>query len=320
MVESRQIEVLLVDNSSGDGESLRAAFDQTGLSNVVYVVPDSDAALECLRSEQTESGERVDPSLILLDMNSQTGGQPAVTEELALLGELKGDPALRSVPVIVVTESSAEADILNAYSSGACSFVSKPDCPVRRRLLYSQLAEYWAHVAQLPRTGSNLDDSLTALLKTGVESEQIASLPVLVVDDSEDDVLLLKEAFVDCPLVDFVGSVEDGESALRYLRGQAPYVDSRRPAIVLLDINMPRMNGFEVLAEMRADDALAGMPVVMLTSSKQESDILRAYSNGACSFISKPVNFDRMRQIAQRFSFYWTLVANTPPLDTLVVN
>ena len=320
MVESRQIEVLLVDDRNSGGESLRVAFDQTGLSNVVHVVPDGDAALECLRSEQTDPGEHVEPSLIVLDMNSQTDGQPTVTEELALLGELKGNPALRSIPVIVVTDSSDQADILNAYSSGACSFVSKPDCPVRRRLLYSQLAEYWAHVAQLPRTGSNLDDSLTALFKTGVEDEQIAPLPVLVVDDSEDDILLLKEAFVDCPLVEFVGAVEDGESALRYLRGEAPYADSPRPAIVLLDINMPRMNGFEVLAEMRADDALAGIPVVMLTTSKQESDILRAYSDGACSFISKPVNFDRMRQIAQRFSLYWTLVADTPPLDTLVAS
>ena len=83
---------------------------------------------------------------------------------------------------------------------------------------------------------------------------------------------------------------------------------------------MPCMNGFEVLAEMRADAQLARMPVIMLTTSKQESDILRAYSDGACSFISKPVNFDRMRQIAQRFALYWTTVANTPPAAPVLAN
>ncbi|MBI1311194.1 response regulator [bacterium] len=320
MVESRQVEILLVDDSGHDCESLRASFDQTGLSNVVHVACSGDEALDCLRGDGIDGGGRIEPSLILLDMNSQADGQPAVTAELELLSELKSDPDLRSIPVIVVTASSDEADILNTYTSGACSFVSKPTCLERRRKLFAQLAEYWAHVAQLPRTGSNSDEALVSLWEAAHENDDIRPIPVLVVDDSEDDALLLKEAFVDCPLVEFVAFVEDGESALRYLRREAPYVDSRRPALVLLDINMPRMNGFEVLAEMRADEGLMRTPVIMLTTSKQESDILRAYSDGACSFISKPVNFDRMRQIAQRFALYWAVVANTPQVDTAVAN
>lgn len=320
MVESRQVEILLVDDSGDDWESLRASFDRTGLSNVLHVVTNGAVALSGLRRENTERSRPLIPSLILLDLNSQSAGHPAVTAELELLAELKSDPQLRSIPVIVVTESSDESDILNTYSSGACSFVRKPACRERQRQLFDQLAEYWAHVAQLPRTGNNSDGPFETLLENAAAEECIQPIPVLVVDDSEDDVLLLKEAFADCPLIELVAAVEDGERALSYLRREAPYADSRRPALILLDINMPRMNGFEVLAEMRADASLAQVPVIMLTSSKQESDILRAYSEGACSFISKPVNFDRMRQIAQRFALYWTVVANTPPVDTVLAN
>ena len=243
-----------------------------------------------------------------------------MTAELELLGELKSDPVLRSIPVIVLTESSDEADILNAYSSGACSFISKPASVERRQRLFEQLADYWAHVSQLPRSGSNADDLLESMIEAAASSDRVDPVPVLVVDDSEDDILLLKEAFADCPLIDVIAAVEDGETALQYMRCEAPFTDASRPSIVLLDINMPRMNGFEVLAEMRADSRLAQTPVVMLTTSKQESDILRAYSDGACSYISKPVNFDRMRQIAQRFALYWAAVANTPPTDLVLAN
>lgn len=320
VVGARQVEILLVGNCGDDVESLRSSFDRTGVINALHTASDAASALATLRGQPTSGERHISPSLILLDLSSPNVGQPTVAAELELLSELKSDPDLRSIPVIVVTESSDQADILNAYSSGACSFVSKPASCEKRQRLFEQLADYWAHVSQLPRSGSNSNDVLESLIDAAAADDSVDPVPVLVVDDSEDDILLLKEAFVDCPLIDLIAAVEDGESALRYMRGEAPFADSRRPAIVLLDINMPRMNGFEVLAEMRADTRLAQTPVIMLTTSKQESDILRAYSDGACSFISKPVNFDRMRQIAQRFAFYWTTVANTPPAVTALVN
>lgn len=320
MTGAQQIQILLVDDCGHDSESLRKSFSQAGLSSVVHVVSDGEAALTFLRQQSNGSRLLPPPSLILLDMNSERNGEPAVTAELELLGELKGDPALRPIPVIVVTESRDEADILNAYSSGACSFVSKPSSPLDRQELFTQLADYWANVAQLPRTTGPSNELYAAFFEVAASNNVPDPIPILIVDDNEDDVLLLKEAFSDCPQIDFIASVEDGESALRYLRGEAPYAQARRPALILLDINMPRMNGFEVLAELRSDQSLSGTPVVMLTTSKRESDILQAYSDGACSFISKPVNFDRMRQIAQRFASYWAVVANTPSVDTALTN
>lgn len=140
-------------------------------------------------------------------------------------------------------------------------------------------------------------------------------LQILVVDDNEDDVILLEESLRDQPLVQLLRVARDGEEALAYLRGEGEFVGAPRPGLVLLDINMPRKNGFEVLTEMKEDPALRAIPVVMLTTSRRDADILEAYSGGACSFVSKPVNFDRLKLMAGHFVKYWSTVARLPKVD-----
>ena len=133
-----------------------------------------------------------------------------------------------------------------------------------------------------------------------------APLSILVVDDNDDDVLLLRESLRDQPAVNVLHAVRDGEEAMAFLRRQAPFTDAPRPGLVLLDINMPKMNGFEVLHEMKIDPLLRAIPVVMLTTSNREADVLTAYTGGACSYVSKPVSFDRLKQMAAHFVRYWT--------------
>lgn len=137
-------------------------------------------------------------------------------------------------------------------------------------------------------------------------------LHILVVDDNEDDVILLEESLKDHPSVQFLRVARDGEEALAYLRQEGEFAGAPRPELVLLDINMPRKNGFEVLSEMKDDPALRAIPVVMLTTSRRDADILEAYSGGACSFVSKPVNFDRLKLMAGHFVKYWSTVARLP--------
>ena len=139
-----------------------------------------------------------------------------------------------------------------------------------------------------------------------------ALLDILVVDDNEDDVLLLQESLRDQPAVKLLHAVRDGEEAMAFLRREGRYADAARPSLVLLDINMPKMNGFEVLYEMKTDPALRGIPVVILTTSSREADVLTAYTGGACSFVTKPVNFDRLKVIAEHFACYWTTVVQIP--------
>lgn len=313
VVDSQQIEILLVENGEGDAQWLRTGFEKTGLINVAQVVDDGASALAFLRGLPPFE-VAASPSLILLDLCRE--GDSDLSTDLEVLSELKTAEDTRSIPVVVVTNNAAQADVLNAYSQGACSFVSRPETVESEERLLRWFARYWSQVAFLPRVEQpaefpDQDDS-----SDGCLDAQITPVEILIVDDSEDDVLLLQEAFSDCPLVSFIEAVEDGEQALQYLRRESPFPNARRPGLVLLDINMPKKNGFEVLTEMRSDPLLSNVPVVMLTTSKQESDILRAYANGACSFISKPVNFDRMRDIAQNFALYWTQVADLPETDS----
>lgn len=144
------------------------------------------------------------------------------------------------------------------------------------------------------------------------QSADKAPLEILVVDDNEDDVLLLQESFRDLSSVNLMHAVHDGEQALAFLRREGEFSAAQRPGLVLLDINMPKKNGFEVLAEMKGDPALRAIPVVMLTTSSRDADVLNAYTGGACSFVTKPVSFDRLKQIAGHFVCYWTTVVQVP--------
>ncbi len=137
-------------------------------------------------------------------------------------------------------------------------------------------------------------------------------MEILLVEDNEDDILLEQEALADAKLVNLMSVVRDGEEALAYLRRQGEYENARAPGLILLDINMPKKNGFEVLNEIKADPALMHIPVVMLTTSDNEADIIKSYARGACSFITKPMDFDKFRDVIRQFALYWALVSRIP--------
>jgi len=113
-------------------------------------------------------------------------------------------------------------------------------------------------------------------------------------------------------VLNIIDAVPDGGEAMRYLRGEGPYEGKSLPGMILLDISMPRKNGFEVLEEVKADPKLKRIPVVMLTTSERDEDILRSYEAGACTYVRKPIGFHEMIEVAKQFSLYWTIVARLP--------
>lgn len=135
---------------------------------------------------------------------------------------------------------------------------------------------------------------------------------ILLVEDNEDDIVIVQEAFADAKLVNVINMVRDGEEALTYLRREGPYKVARQPGLILLDINMPKKNGFEVMQAMKADPRLRSLPVVMLTMSEREEDILRSYTGGACSYIRKPVDLNQFHAAIKQFEVYWTMVSRIP--------
>jgi CheY-like chemotaxis protein len=132
---------------------------------------------------------------------------------------------------------------------------------------------------------------------------------VLLVEDDEGDILMTREAFEFYKIRNPLHVVSDGERALQYVRREGPFADAARPGLILLDINLPRLSGLEVLAELKADPELALIPVVMLTTSQAEEDILRSYKLHANAYISKPVDFEHfIEAIRQIDDFFLTLV------------
>jgi len=140
----------------------------------------------------------------------------------------------------------------------------------------------------------------------------VEPMEILLVEDNEDDIVLEQEALADANLVNLMCVVPDGEEAMAYLRRQGKYQKAQVPGLILLDINMPKKNGFEVLNEIKADPALMHIPVVMLTTSDSEADVVKSYAKGACSFITKPMDFDKLREVIRQFALYWALVARVP--------
>ena len=135
---------------------------------------------------------------------------------------------------------------------------------------------------------------------------------ILLVEDNEDDAMIIQDVFADIRLATLIHVVRDGEEALDYLQRRGKYTVVRMPALVLLDINMPKMNGFEVLEEMKKDPRLQALPVIMLTTSHREEDIVLSYAKGACSYIHKLVNLDQFKHRIKQFEHYWTGISRIP--------
>jgi CheY-like chemotaxis protein len=134
-------------------------------------------------------------------------------------------------------------------------------------------------------------------------------IDVLLVEDDEGDVLMTKEAFEYYKIRNRLHVVRDGEQALQFLRKAGPYTHVPRPGLILLDVNLPRRSGLEVLAELKQDPDLLVIPVVILTTSRAEEDIVRSYALHANAFISKPVDFEHfIEAIRQIDDFFLTLV------------
>ncbi|HEX2055758.1 MAG TPA: response regulator [Nitrospiraceae bacterium] len=138
------------------------------------------------------------------------------------------------------------------------------------------------------------------------------SIDILVVEDNDDDIVLIQEAFAEGKLINRISCVRDGEEAMAFLRKEGAYAGAPSPGMVLLDINMPKKNGFEVLADIKADSRLRALPVIMLTVSDREEDIVRSFEQGACSYIRKPVTLTRFIAVVKEFQLYWSLVSRVP--------
>jgi CheY-like chemotaxis protein len=138
---------------------------------------------------------------------------------------------------------------------------------------------------------------------------------ILMADDDEDDRMMAKDALEEARLSNSIRFVEDGEELMDYLRRKGKYMDpadSPRPGLILLDLNMPKKDGREALKEIKGDPGLRHIPVVVMTTSKAEEDVLRSYDCGVNSFITKPVSFAALVDIMKTLGRYWFDIVELP--------
>ncbi len=138
------------------------------------------------------------------------------------------------------------------------------------------------------------------------------AIDVLLVDDDPGDTLMIREAFEHNKVKNALESVADGVQAMQYLRREGEYANAPRPDLILLDLNLPRKDGREVLAEIKSDPELATIPVVVLTTSHAEEDVLRSYQLHANAYVTKPVDFERFIEVVRQIDEFFVTVVKLP--------
>ncbi|SNB46566.1 response regulator [Geobacter sp. DSM 9736] len=145
-----------------------------------------------------------------------------------------------------------------------------------------------------------------------MHSDRPAMIDILLVEDNPGDVELVREALNEGKLRNELHVAYDGLQALRYLRGEGEYSDRHLPDLILLDLNLPRMHGKEVLQEIKTDPALKKIPVVVLTTSREEEDVLRSYDQYANCYITKPVDLEQFLHVVQSIEDFWFTIVKLP--------
>ena len=146
-----------------------------------------------------------------------------------------------------------------------------------------------------------------------MDTDSLRAVNILLVEDDDDDVLLMKRSLHRDRVLNSLNRVRDGIEAMQYLRQEEPHANAVRPDLVFLDLNMPRMDGREVLRACKQDENLHDIPIVVFTSSDDERDVLESYEHKASSYVTKPVDLVQFRDVMKSLSNYWFCIVTLPP-------
>lgn len=137
-------------------------------------------------------------------------------------------------------------------------------------------------------------------------------IKILLVEDNEGDIVLTTQALKKANVTNGINVAKDGDEAIKYLRKEGKYENAETPDLILLDINLPKMDGMEVLAEIKKDEILKCIPVVILTTSDSENDIVKSYNNHANCYITKPVDFRKFMEVVEMIKEFWISIVKLP--------
>lgn len=298
------IHILLAEDNDDDVTIMQDALAQVEIRFTLEVVRNGADALDCLWKRGAYRHTRT-PDIAFLDIR-----MPKM-DGIEIVGHMNSNPKLKTIPKILLTGVDDEDVVRHALHNGVDAYLFKPALAGTLREIFRK---------HLPATGmgtvrASADRAAAAGHKAArAESDGHALRPntsILIVEDNEDDVLLIREAIGRAGISVRTDVVSDGESALAYLKRQAPFETAQRPDVILLDINMPGKNGVEVLHQIKADRSFARLPVIMLTTSTRDEDMVDTFAEGACLFLTKPSKFDEYKSILKVLSRYLPALAET---------
>ncbi len=319
----RTINTMLVADCPQQRDALHNIFAASPYLQMLHVM-DTEEAGSFLTAV---AGKPQMPDLVILDLPddlpSSDPGNPGGWGGFGFLQQVKSQSALRGMPLVILGAEATFHRLPVSPDRHLCSCVKRPSDPAALAQMAIHFGEYWGTVVRVPpqkdesenNSPKDLQPSETTEFESSPISEWTSGRPVeiLVIDDNNDDATLFQESLAEWNQIHVTQVFEDGETALAYLRQQGEFADVRRPDLVVMDIHMPQKTGLALLQEIKADQELRHLPVVMLTASRFDEDIWEAYSRGASGFVEKPARFEWFRELAKRFANYWSCLAHLPP-------
>jgi two-component system, chemotaxis family, response regulator Rcp1 len=304
------IEVLLVEDSPGDVRLTQEAFGDANGEIRLHVAVDGVDAMAFLKREGLHV-KAPRPDLILLDLNLPK------MDGREVLARIKRDSSLSLIPVVILTTSDSEADIVNGYQLQANCFLSKPVQLDKFETIVKSINYFWLTKVKLPQqvlvhapddpiNGTGRVDVVKAIAGSSMKVE------VLLVEDNPGDARLTQEAFYEANSSVHVHVACDGVEAMAFLRHEGAHLHAPRPALILLDLNMPKMDGREVLALIKADANLRQIPIVILSTSEAKSDIAHCYEHQANCYLSKPVQLPEFESLVKGINDFWLTKVKLP--------
>ena len=292
---TRPIEILHVEDSPDDRELTQEGLKEGKAWINLSSVSDGVEALEFLH-KRGRFADAPRPDFILLDLNLPRKDGREVLEEI------KADEQLKYIPVVVLTTSQAEQDILRSYRLHANCYITKPVDLDKFLAAISSMEDFWLSVAQLP--GAVPAEERQPETKLGMIDIRWGERPIeiLLVEDNPADMELAQRTLRQCPFRLNISLAEDGEAAMAHLKREGEHASAPRPDLVLLDLNMPRKNGSEVMAEMVADTNFRQIPVIVLTSTQEERDLLQYENFDPSRYCNKPLELDRFVRVLEHLT------------------
>jgi CheY-like chemotaxis protein len=308
--------VLYVEDEKYDALFMSKAFDGAGLGASLQVVTDGRQAINYLagKAGYEDRAKYPLPAVVLLDLKL-----PLVSG-FEVLRWIREQPEFKALPVVIFSSSARDEDRIKARELGANAYMEKPGSLMELPAVVEYLQKRWLGVgdAKARTLASHGGFSQAESLKTMDGNIQRSPAEILLVEDTPSDVRLTLLAFKQNKRGCRVTAVENGVEAMALLRRQGQYARAPRPDLILLDLKLPLKSGFEVLAEIKTDEDLQSIPVVVLTSSPREADVLKAYNIKANAYVIKPVEFEEYLKMVAVLEAFWCSAVNLPPKSAAI--